>query len=244
MRHFNWRYPSIMLLCVIWIACYKDSAFNNINPDDVIKVTADTTAVLADGVHSAVITATISTDAAPDRRKVVLRTNKGAFKGGSGDSIVLDANPGFIVTAELVSTITGAAEVTAEARQVKALLPAEVMFKRAYPNAITVSVDSFVIYNQFSSETTIAAALTSQSGKPSKGQLVYFKVTYDDGTPVGAFLNNIDSVATDINGNAKIRYSAGETSRLGYLTIMAITKDEQGVPITANTRIYLTTPKP
>lgn len=232
-----------ILIIITWLpcmACFKDSAYNNIKPDDIITISASEGDVLADGSGSGTVAANITSNAAPDRRQVTFKTSMGSFKGGAGDSIVLSPDSGLIVKAQLVSTSVGNAKVTATLRGVTTATPAVVSFVRAYPTGIKVSVDSFVIYNVYSSETLITATMTSANGKPSKGQMVHFKVTYEDGVPVGAFLNNIDSVACDASAKAQIRYSAGEATRLGNLTITASTYDQQGQVIPASTKIYLT----
>lgn len=222
------------------VACFKDSAYNNVNPDDIITVSGSEGEVSADGVASGTLLANISSSSAPDRRQVTFKTSMGNFKGGNGDSIVLSPDSGLIVKAQLVSTIVGNAKVTATIRGITTSTPAIVSFVRAFPTGINVSVDSFVIYNVYSSEVLITATMTAGSGKPSKGQMVHFKVTYEDGVPVGTFLNNIDSVACDAAAKAQIRYSAGEATRLGNLIITASTFNQQGQIISANTKIYLT----
>ncbi len=222
------------------VACFKDSAYNDVNPDDIITVSAAAGEVLADGVASGEVSAKINSNAAQDRRQVTFKTSIGSFKGGSGDSIVVNGDAGLVAKAELVSTIAGDAKVSATIRGITTAAPATVSFVRALPTGIKVVVDSFVIYNEYSSETLITATMTAGSGKPSKGQVVHFKVTFEDGVPVGTFLNGIDSVACDASAKAQIRYSAGESTRLGNLTITASTTNQEGQVISANTKIYLT----
>ena len=237
---------SVIFFCIgsLCTSCFNPDDY--VTPkDDIIKlVKGEESEKLANGVDAALITAQISDKAAPGRRKVIFKTSLGFFLGGKGDSIVVEADESFKASAKVVSLKAGTANVTAKIMEIKAKDVINITFSKAFPDSISVSVDSFSVANSFKSEILITASLSAPNGgKPSAGHEVMFSVNDSVGNNIGTFLNNINTSKTDTDGKAKIRYSAGEVDQEGYLTVIATTEDEDKNEITATTRIYLSNQK-
>ncbi len=223
------------------VGCFKEDAYENVTAQELLTVKIDTlNPVQANGHASAVITVSVKKDAIRSRRTILLKTNLGEFIGGKGDSVLITANDSFVSEARLKSSIPGEATIIAEIAGLKKMVPGRIEFARAYPEEITVNVDSFSIVNSFKSESIITASLVSGNGVCSIGQAVSFSVTGPEGHGIGAFLNGVSIAETDVNGKAKIRYSAGNTNIAGRLKITAETKKADNSTISANTYIYLT----
>jgi hypothetical protein len=238
----NFRILFIGVFCMVAAtSCFKEGAYNKPDVNSLIQLSADTlTEIAADGVSHTLLTARISKDASPDRKKVIFRTSLGSFESGTADSVVVTAGQDFTATAFLTSVKVGKALVTASILGNTAVDSPEITFIMAYPTKIKVSVDSFQIYTDYSSQSVVTAALsTDNGGKPSSGQRVDFDVQDDNGNPVGSFLNNIAYGTTGLDGKATIRYSAGPGHQPGYLKITAQTQKAGGGAISANTQIYL-----
>jgi len=226
--------------CILLVSCFKEDAYNNPSPDKIINFTISDQTIAADAISTVSIKVKISEDAAPDRRKVVFKTSLGSFVNGVGDSIVVTVGSNYEASANLLSVIAAEATVSASIQSVKALNEPKVTFSKAFPDIISVLVDSFVIYNNFSSETLITSTLSkTNGGKPSRGHLVSFQVTDLSGNPLGTFLNGISTSTTNNDGKASVRYSAGPISYLGFLIIRATTQKEDGSQISITTQIYL-----
>lgn len=231
------------IACLLFFlgGCFNPEDYESPDPGKIVWFVSGDTTVAADASSSAKIVAQISPDAAPERRKVVFKTSSGSFKNGSGDSVVVEANKDFQATAYLTSIKTLTSEVSIKARSVKSDVTRKIEFTKAYPDKIAVTVDSFAIENNFKSEVLITASLSlNNGGKPSVGHRVNFKATDQGGHDLGHFLNGQDFAFTGADGKTSIRYSAGETSYKGPLTITAVTATSDGTSINHATIIYLT----
>lgn len=234
----------IFSLCGISSACYRADKYDNPDPTLITLDNISSTGI-ADGNTSTKIKAQISPDAVKAKRTIAFKTTLGSFKGGKGDSVLLEAGDDFASTAELVSTSVGNAIVSAKAYGITAKEKATVAFQRAYPNSITVSVDSFAISNRINNELTITAIVKLDNGrKPSAGTPVMFNVYYPSNPAgsqvlVGAFVNNIRQASSDANGIARIRYSPGGVNYQGDLTITATTTNPGSPDPTAITTVFL-----
>lgn len=225
---------------VILQSCFKEDDYDKVAADQLIKYLSNTSQQIADGKLSAEIKVKISEDAANNMRKVVFKTNLGFFENGMGDSVVIDAGNEFIATARLLSVNEGDAIISATIQGFKAQNPPVIKFLKAFPESISVSVDSFVIYNNFSSETIVTTTLRRLNGGwPSTGHRVDFRVTDLFDNPIGSFLNGQSFARTNSDGKAVIRYSAGPSTYQGQLKITATTIKEDNSSIQSTTQIYL-----
>jgi hypothetical protein len=233
----------ILSLVIICSGCFNPEDYYKPNDDNIITFTSrqiDT--VRADGVSSSRIIVKISDKASQGRRKVIFKATSSFFLGGKGDSMIVEADPdsAFQAKAELASLRVGTANVSAEIMGVEAKEPRTVVFTKAYPNSISVSVDSFSIANNFKSEVLISVIMGARNGgKPSMNHPVKFFVSNASGSAVGTFLNNRSSGSSDAEGKVRIRYSAGELEQDGYLTITATTDTAMDHSVSATTRIFL-----
>jgi hypothetical protein len=221
--------------------CFNPKDYDNIKPAGIIEFTTNNTMVPADGASSYTVQVKISSDAAKGKRTVVFKTTLGSFKGGTADSIKVDADTNFVCTAKLTSVKIGVATISAKILNVQAARGPDVTFSQAFPANITVSVDSFAIKNSFQSHVILTANMTTaNNGKPTVGQIVSFSVVDPGMNPIGFFLNNINTGPSDVNGNVQVSYSAGNTTYTGVLTVIATTAVPGSVPISGKTQIYLT----
>ncbi|WP_223653140.1 hypothetical protein [Hymenobacter psoromatis] len=233
-----------LLLCMVITTCYRADKYNNPDPS-LLTLDNITVSGAADGSTPTEIKAHISSDATRAKRTVVFKTTLGSFKEGKGDSVLREASDNFTATAELTSTTVGTAIVSAKAYGITAKDKALVSFQRAYPNSITVTVDSFAISNRINSELIITATVKLDNGrKPSVGTPIIFNVYYPSNpagplTLAGAFVNNIRQASSDANGIARIRYSPGGVNYQGDLTITATTANPGAPDPTASTTVFL-----
>lgn len=238
----KYRYQFFLFVFIsIQFSCFKEDDYELTKASDVIGIEIDTvTQVEANGSAAALIKINLSNEAIPGRRKVMLKTDLGNFAGGNGDSILVMVDNNFYGEARLTSTRPGKASVKAIIAGLEQKVDGSVNFIRAYPDKITVSVDSFSISNSFKSEALITAALSSGNGVPSIRQKVKFVVLTSGGQPIGTFLNQVNTAETDASGKAHIRFSAGETSITGMLTVVAEAARADGTNISNLTYIHLT----
>jgi len=223
----------------LW-GCFNPDKYNDIKPKGIIAfTTGDGTTVPADGSSSFSVTVQISKDAVAAKRNVVFKTTLGSFKGGTADSIVVAVDTNFNATAKLVSLNMGPAVVSAKILGVTASGGPKVTFSPAYADSVKVAVDSFSIRNNFKSEVVVTASLKSGKGKPTIGQVVNFSVVDAAGNPVGTFLNGIATGTSDMAGQVQLRYSAGNTAYMGWLTIRAAAVSGSAPPVSGTTQIYL-----
>jgi hypothetical protein len=221
-------------------SCFKKEDYDHVDSASLIKFKLHNQSQFADGNSSVNIQVIVDSKVAPAKRVVVLKTSLGSFISGKGDSIVVKADDNLLVSADLVSAKDGAATITAYISNYAITDLTPVTFKPAYPVKITASVDSFSIKNSFKSEVVITASLKSDKGVPTQGQVVTFSALSPTGTPIGAFINGINTAQSNASGIATIRFSAGQTSTTGKLTISAQVNKEDGTPISGITYIYLT----
>jgi hypothetical protein len=233
-------YPiAIGVLIALSAGCFNPKAYDDVKPDGKINLLGSDGMSVADGSSSFEVKAKISSEASAGRRTVTFQTNLGSFKGGKGDSIDVEAID-FVSAAKLTSVKEGTAKVTVKIKGVQAIENRTVTFTKAFPEKISVEVDSFSVKNNFRSEATITATLsTNNNGIPSTGHPVVFTVSDNSGNPVGFFLNNISDSSTDSQGKVKIRYSAGTSPYTGFLTIKASTKSSETEIIFSTTQIFL-----
>lgn len=233
------KHSYLIIVCALSIACYNPDDYIDIDKNKIIYLEKKDTTSIADGINKVTVKVKISDEAAREKREVIFKTDLGSFQNGS-DSIVVDAEDNFMASASLASLVAGTATVSAEIMGVKAQNTYTIKFDKAYPEKITVSVDSFAIANNFQSEVLITASLeTNNRGKSSAGHPVSFIVTNGNGEAVGTFLNNINTGTSDMKGKVFIRYSAGEVNQSGYLAITATTTTVTGSSISGTTHIFL-----
>jgi hypothetical protein len=233
---------NVIIASMLWLctACFNPKNYEPRGVDQVINITAYTTsAVKADGVATGKIEATISNNASLDRRTVVFKTSSGTFVNGQGDSISVVANEDFVARADLTSLSASESLVTAK---ISGYTTPEVKisFIKAFPDKITISVDSFSVNADYKGETLVSAQLsTDDGGKPSKAHQVVFSArTETDNLTIGTFLNDKTTQTTDISGIAKIRFSPGNTTYRGFVILKAATKTENDSAF-SQTKIYV-----
>jgi hypothetical protein len=221
-------------------SCFKKEDYDHVNPADLVTFDEHPQIAKADGSNAVTISVTLNDKIDLSKRIVILKTTLGTFASGKGDSIVLNTNDGFKLSAQLMSTKKGTANVTARISNYSVKDSRAVTFDRVFPMSITTSVDSFAVRANYKSEILITATMKSTEGIPSQGQLVKFSAYTSQGAPIGAFLNGINSASSDANGKAVMRYTAGTTTYRGEIKLKSETEKEDGSVIEANTTIYLT----
>src|SRR5436305_1538683 len=110
-------------LVAAWMlaGCFNPKKYDDIKPDGLISFTTKDETVAADGSITAIISVAISHDAAAGKRSVIFKTSSGSFKGGTADSIKVDAGSDFTCSAKLVSLKAGAATVSAKITNIQAV---------------------------------------------------------------------------------------------------------------------------
>lgn len=231
----------ILLAALIIVGCFKEDDYERNDANGFVNLIIDEQVPLpADGVASGRVEILLDSQAGKSRRTVKLKTDLGSFSGGSGDSISVTVDHNFKGHVKLISTKAGVATVTAFVENLKKEADGKIEFVQAWPDGISVAVDSFSVSNSFKSEAILTARLSRGKGVPSVKQMVRFAVFNSAGQSIGAFLNDINTAESDASGKATIRYTAGNSGQTGRLTIIAETKLEDQTSIKATTYIYLT----
>lgn len=233
----------ILLLAISIYGCFDPEDYEQVVASDknIWFISDNIPGVFADGVSSGTISVAITEKASVGRRTVVFKASSGAFKGGSGDSVVVEVSRDFKASAQLTSLRAGTVTVTAEILGLRADGERKIEFKKAFPNDITVHVDSFSVASDYKGEVSIAASLSAaNNGKPSIGHEVSFNVVDAlTNQTIGDFLNNQFTANTDENGIASIRFSPGVVKFKGYAIITAITNISDSQVKSNKTRIYI-----
>lgn len=226
MRPLNTRQGSLYLIMFLLASCFNPDKYepSSASANQITFTTynqIDT--VSANGISAAEIRVVISPQTTSSKRVVVFTTTNGFFFGGKGDSLVIQDIDNFTATAKLASVTVGKASVTAKIQGLVAPNTKSVIFTRAFPDGISVTVDSFAVNSNYTGETVLTASLTSNGGKASSGHPVSFSVTQSGNAPVGVFINDKSTVVTGDDGKARIRYSPGIISQAGTATVTAST---------------------
>ncbi|SFM90390.1 hypothetical protein SAMN05428949_1235 [Chitinophaga sp. YR627] len=236
-------YLIIFFFCSLYIfsGCFKQQDFDRVQGSDLLTFTFVPQTVLADGASPATISLKIDSKAIPSKRKLLLKTSLGSFVGGNGDSIIVEADEQFKAGALLVSTRTGQALITATIAGHDVMDTTHITFIKAYPESITISVDSFSINNNYNKEILLSASLKrNNGGVPSQGYSVEFRVVNTTGNVVGFFLNGNPNAITDGNGRTNIRYIATDAASPGKHLAIAFTQQADGSTISDTTYFFVT----
>lgn len=229
----------LVVVFSIFLACFNEQDYDLVNPKDLLNIESHIQTAKADGADIVNVTITLNPKIEKSKKIVILKTSLGTFISGKGDSIVLKEDDQLKFTGQLVSTKIGQASLSAKIGNYVVKDENQVTFTRAYPVQISASVDSFAIKSNFQNELKITASMRSERGIPTQGQKVIFGGFTSDGTPIGEFLNGVNSSSSDVNGNATIRFAVGPTIYRGKITIKVETQKEDGAVITGSTIIHL-----
>lgn len=230
----------VLISTLLVISCFKKEDYDYVNPNDLLTFNDHMQTAKADGNDAVTITVSVDSKIAITKRIVIFKTTLGSFVSGKGDSIVLKGDDGPKLSAQLISTKRGIASISAKIADYMVNDSKPISFDRVYPVNITASVDSFAIRSSYKSEVLITASMKSDDGIPSQGQNVTFSAFTSAGTPVGVFLNGINTGISDGKGNATIRYTAGSTPYRGQISLIVQTEKEGGSIIQGSTVINLT----
>jgi hypothetical protein len=199
----------------------------------LLSVTAPTDAP-ADGATLIRVQATVDTSLKGDARIVKFSTSAGTFiepnvrADSIGTAIAVLRAPVDSVTASVVATAGGTARRT------------DVRFSLARAERIDVDPSAFALEASAAKEITVTAHLRRTTGLASPGALVTFSATDSTGASIGRFSSAAPSGA---NGDVTARYTAGDTSYRGRVTLTATTTGAIGAAISGSTSIQVVAPK-
>ena len=170
--------------------------------------------ITADGVSTTVV----SIEKGSGReREVVLGTTSGVFVPSNTSSVALPLSDNAPSIAILRSpTSEGKAYIVASVG--KDLLRDSVTFTRAHPEAIRIESDKFAVAAKPTEEARITVQLSRLSGSLQSGTQIEMNARNNDGVTVGRFST---IPIADANGTASVRYTPGNTSYRGPVTITA-----------------------
>jgi len=224
------------VFCVLLSGCFNPEDYEPKKSETEIDMSPPDTTVVANGASAAKIKFTVTKQRPTKDLPIILNTTLGSFVGGKGDSLVVSPANDYSIVIRLVSTSTGTAKVTAKIGEVTFGKIANVIFTKAFPDKISVSIDSFAIHNSFSSELVITASITqSTGGVASSGHAVEFSAVTESETEIGYFVNEQNTATSNTAGKVSIRFSVGNTNYIGRLKIIASTLDANGATINAET---------
>ncbi|MCX5850754.1 MAG: hypothetical protein NT072_01665 [Deltaproteobacteria bacterium] len=205
-----------LLLCVGIFALALTSCGESTEDTGTIELTADKTAIPADGVSSAAITATLKNESGTpviQGTEVYFTTDLGRFSNGSMGYTLSTADATGVVTISLIAgTVAGDAHVVAKSNGVKQTIairlvsPSEV----GTTASIELSSNKTSLPADGSSSAAITATLTDATGSAvAPGTKVVF--TTDHGTFTGGTTTYTVSI-TDDSGKVTVALIAGTTS--------------------------------
>lgn len=189
-----------------------------------------------DGATLVRIQATVDTSLTGETRVVKFTTTAGTFSDKTEITVRADSAglaiaqlraPSDSVTALIIAT------AGSTARRV------EVRFTAALAERVDLDPSSFSVEAGASEEIDLTATLRRTRGTPSPGSRVSFAAQDSTGAPIGRFSSAPPSNAT---GTVVTRFSPGDTSYRGAVTITATTSGISG-PIAGTTTVVITSPR-
>jgi hypothetical protein len=196
--------------------------FTPVDPPQIITLAIEPSSAPADGVTPLVLSATVAAGLPAGRRSVIFRSTLGQLTPS-----VIEADGSNVARANLISTTTGAARITATVDGTSAEATAE--FKPALPNSLHMSLDAAQLASGAS--TTIQVTLLRTTGSVSP----HLRVSYSARTSADASIGSFSGVTLAENGVATATFNVGTTTYLGPVTIRA--SAEGGAATTASLRI-------
>lgn len=208
----------ILLILLTITNCYKSREYETISTDDILALSTDAAAILADGVSTLNVTAHIPANADPSKRAITFETNGGKWRDNSKQSLTLTVNVNGDALAELQS------DTKPQNVRIRASIPnviiqeVNVTFDKAYPETIVVDPGCFGLKASYTDTTLIKAILKRTIGNASEGTDVSFSAIKDNGESIGSFRTITSS---NSNGEATALYCIGTTTYEGQITIIA-----------------------
>ncbi|MET1259417.1 hypothetical protein ABV409_08745 [Flagellimonas sp. DF-77] len=212
---------AFFIFLLVFVSCA-----DTFDPQDVIKIRVPdgTTSIPADNNSKIELIAYIPKDADDDKRTIRFETTSGVFTENNEKEVELKAEDTLelggekFLSANVIlkssNTVTESLTVSAEID----LYPARttLSFTEAPPTTISLSADKLEVTNTFDSELVLTALVKSDTGFPSAGSSVLFRI-YD---------NSNDLLFTDVRfreqqlninsmGNASAIFSAGNLLKNG-----------------------------
>ncbi len=237
----------VFLILLGFSNCNLDDPFMDIPSDSVITVSPQYEKILADGVSSSVITATLGELVKDSVQSIKFYTEQGKFSGNteSNEMEFEDNTSNMKASAILISNtqVSENIQLTAE------LLTTDpensfknytyINFTRAYADNIIVTADKLRIDSvDINDKINLVVKLYRQEGKPSMNALVEFKLNPND--QVKLDIVPFTYSADGINANAEVKRKNYET---GYATITVSTPiDENGNSVSQEVTIEIRPP--
>jgi hypothetical protein len=172
------------------------------------------------------------------QQQVVLTTTAGSFAGVAAGSPVtaladsLDSARVYLVA----PSDTALALITAQSAGVSRTKI--IRFRRARPDVVQVTTDSFATDSGFAKAVVVTVLLRRTVGVPSPNLQVHLSATQGIGTtPIGQF--SAADVASDAQGGATARFIVGSSNYHGPVTLTATTSAQTGAAISGSTVIQV-----
>ena len=232
---------TLMLIATILMifSCFNEEDYDQVDPKDLLTFDDHIQTAIANGSDIVNVTVSVDSKISIAKRIIIFKTTLGSFVSGKGDSIVVKGDYNPKLSAKLISTKSGIANISAKIDNYTVTDSKPIFFDRAYPVQLTARVDSFAIRNNYKSEIIITATMKSDEGIPSQGQSVTFNAFTLEGIPIGEFLNGRNTSISDEKGNATIRYTAGSTLYRGQINFEVQTQRKDSTLIQGGTIINL-----
>src|SRR5262249_55449971 len=217
-----------LLLCLSACNGFDEKRYLPSSADfvDALRITVDASAIPADGFSTAKITATISADAAPDRRTIVFDTTKGTF-AGSGSGAVDVGHIESTVDATATTSVLLRSTTTAESATVTVTVKNVAgLAKQAVIASTPLSADDVLPSTAASmalpadgfSRTRLTATVKG-NGDPNR-RSVTFRTS--KGTLIASAAANADgSVAVPVDGNGVAFVDLQSTSTVETAVVSA-----------------------
>ncbi len=218
----------------------QDTVRFHLAPPDLRDLVVSSNNVIANGVETTQLRATIPPSSTINPRTVTFTTTAGTFLPGGRDSLTVNIDSAGVALVLLrTSSHPGTAVVTAQAG--RTLLRETVTFVRAFPERMELGADSYRAEADPATKIRVHANLYRSNGKVSPGAIVRFAVQRNaEGEEIGWFGNVSPS---NENGTASAEYIAGGTTHRGPISIVAETIGADGEMIFGRMTIEIVSPR-
>jgi hypothetical protein len=205
--------------------------FSSPNYDTYLQLGTSSPSILADGFTSAQIEVEQPIDTKDDFISITFTTTKGTFENGTKtitkSSLVVKNGDQYTRKAivQLTST-TQIGDAVVEATIKNTSKKITVKFEKAFPEDIQLTTSALSLAPGFNNSITLTTNILREKGIPSAGHEATLQVFDKNGTEIGSFLNLVTT--SDGNGNLSNKFTLGNQSYSGNLTVRATTKNQSG----------------
>lgn len=214
--------------------------FTNLDYDSFLSVYPTSVKVPADGASYTYIAVSQPVYLPADYSSITFTTTAGVFDNGtktitkSAATVLVNGTYQKTVQVRLTApTQVNTANIEAAIKGTSKTV--SVNFTRAYPENISLSLGAGAISGGYGNSVQITTSLLRAVGIPSVGNDASLSVVDSTGAPRGSFINY--ATKSDASGFIINKFTMGNDTYKGRLTVIASTTDSTGKPLPATTQL-------